>query len=293
MENERRTNRSCTIGALWVAAVCAVICLAGLMGAFSLPSRWMYLYAATIILPILALAAYARKRDYRGTEIKHLIVLVMALVPASMSVPSAFGFILMPLPIVVAGRYFSRRFVWHTYGNVVLLSFFLLILHARYGIPCYVLCTETIDELKIFISGRDLRMEYWRDLVVWCWPSLVVCMSFFAITVSRLCKDHLEAMTLEAKTNARLADVEKGLTLAAAVQVASSLCPSSAVLCPEDNAGTKDDGQRTKAETKDRGLWTLEPGPRRRSPTASRNARSARRLIPNSPRSLNGIRRRP
>ena len=91
-----------------------------------------------------------------------------------------------------------------------------------------------------------------------CFPSLAIGLSFFAITVSQLCKDHLEAMTLEAKKNARLADVEKGLTLAAAAQVASSLCPSSAVLCPEGNAGTEDKGQGTAAGG--RGQGTLDVG---------------------------------
>ena len=44
MENERRTNRSCAIACLWVAAVCALICLIGLTGALFLDRRWMAFY---------------------------------------------------------------------------------------------------------------------------------------------------------------------------------------------------------------------------------------------------------
>ena len=218
MENERSVNRSCAIGILWIAAVCAVICLVGSTGALFLSPKWMWLYVAVNILPNLAVAAYAKRRDYRGFAIRHLMVIVAALVPASMAVPSIFGFLLMPLPIVVAGRYFSRRFVWHAYGAMVVLSFLLLILHARFGIPCYPLCAETVGEVQAFLSGQDPRVEYWRDLVVWFFPSFALCLSFFAITMSRLCRSHLDALERQAKVNARLADVEKGLAIAATME---------------------------------------------------------------------------
>ena len=35
-ENERRANRSCAVAGLWTAAVCAIICLIGLTGAFGI-----------------------------------------------------------------------------------------------------------------------------------------------------------------------------------------------------------------------------------------------------------------
>ena len=35
-ENEYRANRSCVLACLWTAAVCALICLIGLTGAFGI-----------------------------------------------------------------------------------------------------------------------------------------------------------------------------------------------------------------------------------------------------------------
>lgn len=229
MENERRTNRSCAIACLWVAAVCAAICIIGLTGALFIDRRWMAFYAVGIVLPATGVGVYAKLRDYRGSEIKHLMVLASALVPSCMAVPSLFGFFLMPLPIVVAGRYFSRPFVWHTYGCVVLLTVFLMIPHTLFGTPCLPVCDEARDLLQTFLDGRFDLMRYWRYQVVACIPSFAICLSFFAITVSRLCKDHLEAMALDAKKNARLADIEKGLAIAATMEIMGEREPKGEV----------------------------------------------------------------
>ena len=88
-ESERRTNRSCCQAALAVAAVFVLICHVGLTGAFGISYQWMYFYAGMIILPILAVVAYAKARDYRSPATKYLMIGVASLVPA--------------------GRYFSRR----------------------------------------------------------------------------------------------------------------------------------------------------------------------------------------
>ena len=244
-DNEYRANRSCVLAGLWTAAVCALICLIGLTGAFVISRWWMCWYAGVIILPILAIAASAKARGYRGAEIKHLIVLGAALVPAGLSVPTLLGFFLMPLPIVVAGRYLSRRFIWETYLIVLVATLVLTVPHARFGVPCYPLCEEARGSLQLFLDGRFGRFRYWRYLVVYCYPSLAICLSFFAIAMSRLCRDGQDALAHQAKIYARLADVEKGLVLAAAAQVMSSLCPSSGVLCPDEGGQrTEDSGQR-------------------------------------------------
>ena len=235
-ENEHRANRSCVLAGLWTAAVCVLICLIGFTGAFGISRWWMGWYAGVIILPILAITAYAKTRDYRGAEVKHLIVLGAALVPAGLSVPTLLGFFLMPRPIVVAGRYLSRRFIWETYLLVLVVTLVLTVPHARFGVPSYPLCEEARGSLQLFLDGRFGRFRYWRYLVVHCYPSFAICLSFFAIAMSRLCRDGQDALTHQAKVYARLADVEKGLVLAAAAQVMSSLCPPSDVACPDDSA---------------------------------------------------------
>ena len=218
-ENEYRANRSCVLAGLWTAVVCALICLIGLTGAFGISRWWMCWYAGVIILPILAIAASAKARDYRGAEVKHLIVLGAALVPAGLSVPTLLGFFLMPLPIVVAGRYLSRRFIWETYLIVLVVTLVLTIPHARFGVPCYPLCEEARGSLQLFLDGRFGRFRYWRYLVVHCYPSFAICLSFFAIAMSRLCRDGQDALDHQAKVYARLADVEKGLAIAATMEV--------------------------------------------------------------------------
>ena len=219
MESERSANRSCAIAALWVAAVLALICLIGLTGALGISHKWMYFYAGAVILPILAVFAYAKLRDFRGGEIKHLMIMAASLVPAAIAVPTLLGFFLMPLPIVVSGRYFSRALVWETYLMVLALAFAMTVPHAYFGVPCYPLCEEARESLQLFLDGRFRVFRYWRYLIVHCYPSFVLCLSFFAITMSRLCRSHLDALEHQAKVNARLADVEKGLAIAATMEV--------------------------------------------------------------------------
>ena len=218
-ENEYRANRSCVLAGLWTAAVCALICLIGLTGAFGISRWWMCWYAGVIILPILAIAASAKARDYRGAGVKHLVILGAALVPAGISVPTLLGFFLMPLPIVVAGRYFSRRFIWETYLAVLVVALVLTVPHAWFGVPCYPLCEEARGSLRLFLDGRFERVRYWRYLVVHCYPSFAICLSFFAIAMSRLCRDGQDALAHQAKVYARLADVEKGLAIAATMEM--------------------------------------------------------------------------
>ena len=130
-ENEYRVNRSCVLVGHWTAAVCTFICLIGLSGVFGISCWWMCWYAGAIVLPILAIVAYAKARDYRGAEVKRLIVLGAVLVPAGLSVPTLLGFFLMPLPIVVASRYFSRRFIRETYLLVLVMTLAMTVPHAR------------------------------------------------------------------------------------------------------------------------------------------------------------------
>ena len=221
MYGEWQVNRSCAVGVTWVAAVIALICLVGLTGAFGISYRWMYLYAGVVIPPIAAVVVHARLRDYRGSEIKYMLIAAVSLVPAAMSVPTLLGFFLMPLPIVVAGRYFSRRIVWESYLMVLALTFAMTFPHVRFGVPCYPLCDEAMESLRLFLDGEFSRFRYWRYLVVHCYPSFALCLLFFAITMSRLCRSHLDSLECQARTNARLADVEKGLAIAAAMEVMS------------------------------------------------------------------------
>ena len=249
-ENERQANRSCAFAGLWTAAICLAIVIVGFTGAFYVSEKWMLLYLAGMVLPVLAVVIYAKLRDYRGSELKHLMVLGSALIPVCMSVPSAFGFFLMALPIAVSARYLSRKFVWETYLMVVCLTVLTTIPHAAYGLPVSTIEKANAAKFSAFLAdGSFDRMAYWRGLLVWCVPSHTVCLGFFAIILSRLCRDGQDALARQAKIDARLADVEKGLLLAAAAQVTSCLCPPSGAPCPDEGGQSAEyGGQGTSDE---------------------------------------------
>ena len=219
-ENERQANRSCAFAGLWTAAICLAIVAVGFTGAFYISGKWMLLYLAGMVLPMLAIAGYAKLRDYRGSELKFLMVFGSSLIPFCMSIPSAFGFFLMALPIVVSARYLSRKFVWETYLAVVCLTALTTVPHAAFGLPISTIEKANIAKFNAFLADGSIdRMAYWRGLLVWCFPSHVVCLGFFAIILSRLCRDGQEALAHQAKVYARLADVEKGLAIAATMEV--------------------------------------------------------------------------
>lgn len=254
-EHERRVNRTCAVACAWVSAVLAAIIALGLTGALYIDRAWMAFYTVGILLPVASVGWYAKRRDYRGSGIRYLMVLAAALVPCCMAVPSIFGFFLMPLPIVVAGRYFSRRFVWQTYGLTILAMALVSIPHAYFGSPSYPLCEATEGVLRRFLDGQFDPLRYWSRYLMPCgFPSLAICTGFFAITVDRLCAGHLQIIDEEAKTHARLIDVEKGLAIAATMQVMEK-SEELRVKSEELSASGEVGGERRQPEV---GEWSMD-----------------------------------
>mgnify|MGYP003290873475 CR=1 FL=1 len=258
-EHERRVNRTCAVACAWVSAVLAVIIALGLTGALYIDRAWMAFYAVGILLPVASVGWYAKRRDYRGSGIRYLMVLAAALVPCCMAVPSIFGFFLMPLPIVVAGRYFSRRFVWQTYGLTILAMALVSIPHAYFGSPSYPLCEATEGVLRRFLDGQFDPLRYWSRYLMPCgFPSLAICTGFFAITVDRLCAGHLQIIDEEAKTHARLIDVEKGLAIAATMQVIEGKSKSEELRVKSEEGGARSEEgieERRQPEVAD---WSMD-----------------------------------
>ena len=247
-ENERQANRSCAVAGLWTAAICLAIVAVGFTGAFYISGKWMLLYLVGMVLPMLAIAGYAKMRDYRGSELKFLMVFGSALIPFCMSVPSAFGFFLMALPIVVSARYLSRKFVWETYLAVVCLTALTMIPHAAFGLPISTIEEANAAKFSAFLAdGSFDRMVYWKGLLVWCVPSHTICLGFFAIILSCLCRDGQEALVHQAKVDARLADVGKGLAIAATME-----------LLRDQRSGIGDQGENARG-TRHEALSTNQP----------------------------------
>ena len=263
-EHERRVNRTCAVACAWMSAVLGVIIALGLTGALYIDRVWMAFYAVGILLPLASVGWYAKRRDYRGSGIRYLMVLAAALVPCCMAVPSIFGFFLMPLPIVVAGRYFSRRFVWQTYGLTLLLMVLVSIPHAYFGSPSYPLCEATEGALRRFLDGQFDPLRYWSRYLMPCgFPSLAICTSLFAITVDRLCAGHIQIIDAEAKTHARLLDVEKGLAIAATMQVVGGKSEERGGKSEEGRARSEEGSARSEEGIEGRrqpevGDWSMD-----------------------------------
>ena len=85
-------------------------------------------------------------------------------------------------------------------------------------------------------------------------PSLAICTGFFAITVDRLCAGHLQIIDEEAKTHARLIDVEKGLAIAATMQVMEK-SEELRVKSEELSASGEVGGERRQPEVAD---WSMD-----------------------------------
>lgn len=216
MENEARVNRSALVGAHWAALVCLAIIALDWVGAWALDNRLTWVYLLGFVVPTGLTAVYFRWRRFRGRELKVVMVCLATALPVCMAIPTLIGFFVMPLPIVVAGRYFSRRFVWQTFFMLLAVSLVAVALHARYALPIVGLHEPNLPILRSFLAGEFSRFEYWKNLMLWGWPSFVLVLVFFAVTMSLMCRDELALLTHQAAADARLADVEKGLAIAAA-----------------------------------------------------------------------------
>ena len=215
-ESEVETNRSCTRVAFWVTGILTAFFALGTTGWWYLSWRWMVYYMAAAVLPILAIALYSRARGCRGAEIKYLMVFASAYVPASASVPTVFGFMLMALPLAVACRYFSSRLVWFAYGLILALTAVTMAFHARYGVRITTLIPDNLDLMRAYLaSGRYDRAFYYRGMMALCYPSFAVFMLLFALTSWRICVFHRRQLERQAEILRRLADVEAGLAVAA------------------------------------------------------------------------------
>lgn len=218
VEGEHRANRSCAVGLMWVAVVLlATSVVVGLTDRHpQLYPMGIWRLVMGIAVMILPFVAYARSRGYRGSGIKHLMTFAAALIPVGLCISSAYGFFMLALPLVVSARYFSCRFVWQTYAMCVAMTAFLTIPHAMFAVPLMEFSEETSPMLRDYLAGVFCRRDYFTHIIFWHVPAFVIGLGLFAIVLSRQCREHLFVLEQQAKVNARLADVEKGLFLAAA-----------------------------------------------------------------------------
>lgn len=242
VESERRANRSCAIGATWTALVLLILSIVvGLTDQYPQVypcGVWQY-FAVTAIL-ILGIVAYAKWRDFRGEGVKHLMIISATLIPLGLVIPSAYGFFLLALPLVVSARYFSRKFVWQTYAMCASLTVLVTLPHAYFAVPLMELSPETMPVLQKYVAGSYDWSEYFLHIVTWHVPAFIIGLGFFAITLSRHCHEHFEALEQQASVNARLVDVEKGLFFAAASATMSAHVVSAGE-SPADSAARQPD----------------------------------------------------
>ena len=215
--NECQTNRSCAK----IASVVAVIGLLFDIFCFTVvwpeyAPFWMWYYIVTVVIPVLLVAAYARWRNYKGREIKYLIVASAATVPIASAIPSIFGFYLMALPLAVVGRYYSRKLLWGTYVLMVIAMFAVAVPHALISVPYVGLETVNRELEQSFLDGNIDRFQYWKNISTNLLPILAFLQIFFTLTMHNVCRGERLSLEYQASLLGRLADVEKGLAIAAA-----------------------------------------------------------------------------
>ena len=223
VDNERSANRTCSIAVLIFALLGIALIIPGFFGFYRVNRLWMLYYLFAGILPMLAIALYAKMHRFQGGRIRHLMFLTGLLVPVVTAVPSGFGFFLMALPIVVAGRYLRPSFIWYAFGLTVFAAFLVTIPHAMFGNPLTWLDVSSTPTLAASSDWEIDRPAYWRYLLAWGIVPLVISLAFFAILLYRFCRDGWDVLESQSRMSRRLVDAERGLAIAAAQAMMMSM----------------------------------------------------------------------
>lgn len=212
---ERNANRfaawSCLVFGLAVAAGA----LAGRFESmFMLAWRFIVADLAFGTAPCLAVAAWSFRRGHSGAEVKWAAVAAMLSSSSAILFASQTGFIAFIFVILVSCRYFRPKFVWGVFAAVVVASVLASIPHAAFGYMSY-----TPDE-RMLAGGTAAsvgmsRPDYWKSMMLREWPACVLIYLVTAFISWRICVGGREMVARERAIQRRLADVERGLAIAA------------------------------------------------------------------------------
>lgn len=248
-EAEHDANRFAAVVLSIVVVLMFFALITGMLGAYNVPAHYFLSNSILGIFPCLAVAVWSFRRRHVGAGIKYGVVAALIAVASSSLVAHQFGFSTYLFSIVIACRYFRSRFVWGVFAAVVAASFIASIPHAAWGCMTFTFA-EGIAEPPNIEAIHDLpRFEYWKLVMLWEWPSWVL--SYFVMTIIgwRICIGGRQMLARQRAILQRLADVERGLAIAAAQHFGEM---GKGTL---ETLGTMEDGEKVPPQPDVRG-WT-------------------------------------
>lgn len=221
-EVERGANRF----AAWTCLVFGlVIAFGALIGRleplFVLAWRFVVVELVFCTVPCLAVAAWSFRRGHDGAGIKWAAVSAMVSSSAAILFSTEDGFVAFIFVIFLSCRYFRPKFVWGVFATAVVFSILASIPHAAYG---YM--TLTPDE-RMLVDGASVsfdmpRLEYWKTVMLSIWPTCLLVYFITAFISWRICIGGRDMVVRERAIQRRLADVERGLAIAASQYFAAA-----------------------------------------------------------------------
>ena len=214
-EVERDANRF----AAWVCLVFGLVVAVGaLLGRFEpmfiLAWRFIAIDLVFCTVPCLVVAAWSFCRGHVGAGIKWAAVAALVLSSSAILVSAVDGFVAFIFVIFVSCRYFRPKFVWGVFAAVLAFSILASIPHAAYGYMSFTPDERMLAE-GAAVSFDMSRLDYWKSIMLFTWPTCLI-VYFIATFISwRICIGGREMVARERAIQRRLADVERGLAIAA------------------------------------------------------------------------------
>ena len=214
-EVERDANHFVALTCLVFGLTVACGALAGRLDPmFILAWRYVAVDLAFCTAPCLAVAAWSFRRGHSGPGIKWAATAAMLSASSAILFTSQSGFIVFIFVILGSCRYFRPKFVWGVFAAAAAVSFLASIPHAAFG---YM--TITPDE-RMLAGGASAsfgmsRPDYWKSMMLKEWPTCLLIYFVTAFISWRICVGGRDMAARERAIQRRLADVERGLAIAA------------------------------------------------------------------------------
>ena len=181
---------------------------------FILAWRFIVVDLVFCMAPCLAVAAWSFCRGHDGAGIKWAAVAAMVSSSSAILVSTEDGFGAFIFVIFLSCRYFRPKFVWGVFATVVVFSILASIPHAAYGYMTITQDERMLAEDSAVSFGMP-RLEYWKSVMLFTWPTCLLVYFIVAFISWRLCVGGREMVARERAVQRRLADVERGLAIAA------------------------------------------------------------------------------
>ena len=222
-EVERDANRF----AAWVCLVFGLVVAVGaLLGRFEpmfiLAWRFIAIDLVFCTVPCLAVAAWSFCRGHVGAGIKWAAVAALVLSSSAILVSAVDGFVAFIFVIFVSCRYFRPKFVWGVFAAVLAFSILASIPHAAYGYMSFTPDERMLAE-GAAVSFDMSRLDYWKSIMFFTWPTCLIVYFIAAFISWRICIGGREMVARERAIQRRLADVERGLAIAASQYFAAAV----------------------------------------------------------------------